>query len=542
VGHDDRFLKCHRSGTWYYRRQVPLDVKDLVGRSSLEVSLKTKLLDVARLRRDAMEEADTLFWASLLGGGAAAADPATARYRAAQKRALALGFVWKSSSDLLNHAPLDDLIARLDVLKGRPDLERKSDAEALLGTAPRPDVPVSKVLEIYLSEIAPDALKGKSPAQIAAYKKVKTRAVANFIKVVGDKPVDAVTRADALAFFDWWQTRVTGMTTGAGAEAGTGAGAGMGAGADAYAGMGTGAGTGTGEGASRAGAGHHIGRGTGSRTGSRTGGRSGRAAGGRHKGKRGAPSKPLSGNSANRDVGNMRRLFQAYYQRIGEEGRDNPFRNLSFRDPKALKQDVPPFPAHWIRDRLLAPGAFDGLNREAALLFLALIETGCRPSELCNITADQIHLDGAVPFIEIRFRADRAIKTDSSVRQIPLVGVSLAAFMKAPDGFPRYRDKETNFSAIGMRHLRRAGLLPSEHHRIYSLRHAFETRMKEAGLDYELRCLLMGHALSRPDYGDGGSLSWRQSQLKKIELPFSNALIDGLASRPRRRTKRKVRS
>ncbi|OJJ11475.1 hypothetical protein BKI51_06945 [Alphaproteobacteria bacterium AO1-B] len=493
MGHDDRFLKCHRSGTWYYRRQVPLDVKDLVGRSSLEVSLKTKLRDVARLRRDAMEEADTLFWASLLGGGAAAADPATARYRAAQKRALALGFVWKSSSDLLNHAPLDDLIARLDVLKGRPDLERKSDAEALLGTAPRPDVLVSKVLEIYLTEIAPDALKGKSPAQIAAYKKVKTRAVANFIKVVGDKPVDAVTRADALAFFDWWQTRVTGANTGANKSM------------DADASAGTGA-------------------------------------GGGHKRKRGAPSKPLSGNSANRDVGNMRQMFQAYYQRIGEEGRDNPFRNLSFRDPKALKQDVPPFPVHWIRDRLLAPGAFDGLDREAALLFLALIETGCRPSELCNITADQIHLEGAVPFIEIRFRADRAIKTEASVRQIPLVGVSLAAFLKAPDGFPRYRDKETNFSAIGMRHLRRAGLLPSEHHRIYSLRHAFETRMKEAGLDYELRCLLMGHALSRPDYGDGGSLSWRQSQLKRIELSFPAALIDGLASRPQRRPKRKVRS
>ncbi|WP_420337874.1 DUF6538 domain-containing protein [Roseibium sp.] len=444
MGNDDRFLKCHRSGTWYYRRQVPLDVQDLVGRSSLEVSLKTKLLDVARLRRDAMEEADTLFWASLLGGGAAAADPATVRYRAAQKRALALGFVWKSSSDLLNHAPLDDLIARLDVLKGRPDLERKSDAEALLGTAPRPDVPVSKVLEIYLTEIAPDALKGKSPAQIAAYKKVKTRAVANFIKVVGDKPVDAVTRTDALAFFDWWQMRVTGANTGANT------------GACADAGTGTGAGTDKGEGVSRAGAGQNIGRGTCSRTGSLTG----RRAGGPHKGKRGAPPKPLSGNSANRDVGNMRRLFQAYYQRIGEEGRDNPFRNLSFRDPKALKQDVPPFPAHWIRDRLLAPGAFDGLNRDAALLFLALVETGCRPSELCNITADQIHLDGAVPFIEIRFRADRAIKTDSSVRQIPLVGVSLAAFIKAPDGFPRYRDKETNFSAIGMRHLRRAGLLP----------------------------------------------------------------------------------
>ena len=50
-------------------------------------------------------------------------------------------------------------------------------------------------------------------------------------------------------------------------------------------------------------------------------------------------------------------------------------------------------------------------------------------------------------------------------------------------------------------------------------------RMQEAGLDYDLRCRVMGHANSRPKYGDGGSLSWRRDQLSKITLPFdSNAL------------------
>lgn len=487
----DRFLKCHRSGTWYYRRQVPVDVRSLVNRSSLEISLKTKSLDVARVRRDAKEEADSLYWASLMGvassrgvggaGGAgvgAAIDPATARYVSAQKRALALGFVWKSSHDLLTQAPLEDVLERLEVLEGRSpqgarkaraELALQSDAEALLGTAPKTSVNVSKALEIFLDEIAPDELTGKSETQKENYRKVKRRAAANFIKVVGDKDLAAITREDALAFYDWWKKRVTGGA----------------------------------------------------------------------KGKQG--QKRLSGNSANRDVGNMRRIYAEYYRRLGEDTRENPFRNLSFRDPKALKQDVPPFPVSWICERFLVPGAFDGLNREAALLILCLIETGCRPSELCNITGDQIHLESEIPFIEIRFREDWAIKTESSIRQIPLIGVSLEAFKRAPDGFARYRDKETNFSATAMKHLRRMGLLPSANHRVYSLRHSFESRMKEAHLDYELRCLLMGHALKRPDYGDGGSLAYRHKELHKIELPFDAGLFDSLSGADVRRRCRKVK-
>ncbi|WP_202981169.1 hypothetical protein [Labrenzia sp. CE80] len=55
------------------------------------------------------------------GGGERAVDPASARYRAAQQRAL--GFVWKSASDLLDHAPVDELLERLEALKSRPEAE-----------------------------------------------------------------------------------------------------------------------------------------------------------------------------------------------------------------------------------------------------------------------------------------------------------------------------------------------------------------------------------------------------------------------------------
>lgn len=76
-----------------------------------------------------------------------------------------------------------------------------------------------------------------------------------------------------------------------------------------------------------------------------------------------------------------------------------------------------------------------------------------------------------------------------------------------------------------MKALRAADLLPTDRHGVYSMRHAFEKRMQEAGIDYDLRCRLMGHANSRPRYGDGGSLQWRHGELQKIILPFESALF-----------------
>ena len=80
-------------------------------------------------------------------------------------------------------------------------------------------------------------------------------------------------------------------------------------------------------------------------------------------------------------------------------------------------------------------------------------------------------------------------------------------------------------SANLMKAFRRRGLFPTKRHVIYSFRHSFENRMKEAEIDYELRCILMGHRTGRPYYGSGGTLKFRRDQLKKIIHPFSAELF-----------------
>ena len=195
----------------------------------------------------------------------------------------------------------------------------------------------------------------------------------------------------------------------------------------------------------------------------------------------GGSDNPLAPNTANRDIGNLRKFYRQYWEYVGEEERANPFRNLRYKDHQISQR--PHFEDDWVRKEILKPGVFDGLNNEAKLIVYALIETGCRPSEIANIQSENICLNHDVPHIRIRRTSDRQLKAKSSERDIPLVGVSLLAMQQAPNGFPRYRDKEALLSASLMKAFRARKLFPTPDHKIYSLRHSFEARMQEAGLE-----------------------------------------------------------
>jgi integrase len=170
----------------------------------------------------------------------------------------------------------------------------------------------------------------------------------------------------------------------------------------------------------------------------------------------------------------------------------------------------PPFSDAWIKGKILATKALDGLNAEARGLILGMVNTGYRPSEGAALTEQTISLDGAVPHIRIE-PDGRQLKSQYARREIPLTGVSLEAFRSFPEGFPRYRDS-ASLSATVNKYLRANGLLETPEHSFYSLRHSFEDRMLEAGIDERIRRDLFGHTLDRERYGKGASLA-RKAEL-----------------------------
>ena len=189
-----------------------------------------------------------------------------------------------------------------------------------------------------------------------------------------------------------------------------------------------------------------------------------------------------------------------------------PLDGLSFKEGEAGQR--PAFSADWIKGKILAPGALDGLNDEARAILLVMVNTGARPSEIANLTADRIRLDSDVPHISIE--ADgRQLKSSYAKRVIPLCGVSLEAIRCHPDGFPRYRDKP-GLSATVNKFLRENGLAETPQHTMYSLRHSFEDRMLAASVDDRIRRDLFGHRLDRERYGKGATLEHLQRVVQAI--------------------------
>ncbi|WP_198912331.1 tyrosine-type recombinase/integrase [Parvularcula mediterranea] len=234
-------------------------------------------------------------------------------------------------------------------------------------------------------------------------------------------------------------------------------------------------------------------------------------------------TKPVTPNTANRHIGNIRSLYLRYHKYVGKPDIVDPFKGFFFAGKSEVKRAA--FSDDWVRDRILKPGLFDSLNVELRTIFFLLIETGARLSEIVSLQADDIRLDCEVPHILIRPEQNRELKTSDSRREIPLVGVAERAITSCSHGFPRYYDRSTLVSANLMKAFKTRKLLPTKDHVLYSFRHAFEDRMLEGGLDYGLRCALMGHKNNRPEYGSGGSLAYRRAELLKIAHPFDPAIF-----------------
>jgi hypothetical protein len=156
-----------------------------------------------------------------------------------------------------------------------------------------------------------------------------------------------------------------------------------------------------------------------------------------------------------------------------------------------------------------------GLNAEARGALFVIADTGLRLSEALNLNETTIHLDGDIPYIEV-LPDGRRVKTQDSIRTIPLVGTALAAMKQHPKGFPRYIDKGASFSAYVNGYLLDRGLRPTRKHTVYSLRHSFKDRLIAAKCQDSMIEALMGHADDHPKYGSGPSLDLKFEVLHAI--------------------------
>jgi integrase len=406
-----------RGNTLHLRRRVPTRYANVEPRKIVWISLHTDSDAVARSKADRAWGQMVEAWEARLAGDT---EDAETRFAAAQELARIRGHRYLDVGRVAK-LPLPDLVERVKLVGSAPS-DRVADAEAaaVLGVPREPQVTVTKALELYWT-LAREKTFGKSEDQLRRWRNPRIKAVRNFVNVVGNRPVDEITRDDMLDFRQHWLERI---------EAGE-----------------------------------------------------------------------VTAGSANKDLIHFGDVLKTV-NKMKRLGLALPLGELSFKEGE--KRTRPPFSVEWIRTRLLAPGALDGLNSEARGVLLGMVNTGYRPSEGAALTAEAIRLDCDVPHIAIEPEG-RQLKSHYARRLIPLVGVSLEAFRAFPSGFPRYRDN-AGLSGTVNKYLRTNGLLETPDHSFYSLRHSFEDRMLAAGIDDRIRRDVFGHRLDRERYGKGAPL------------------------------------
>ncbi|MBN2760858.1 MAG: tyrosine-type recombinase/integrase [Rhodobacteraceae bacterium] len=418
----------NRNGHLHFRKRVPRRFADIEQREYVWISLHTDLEDVAKRKASAVWEEMLEAWEAKLHGDT---EDHEQRLAAAKHLAGIRGYRYLPSSKVLK-LPDGEFYARVRAVVRKDGTIDHKEADALLGTVPKPKLTLSESLKEFW-KLADDRTVGKSADQLRRWRNPRIKAIKNLIGVIGDVEIQNITADDMLDFREWWIERI------------------------------------------------------------RSGG--------------------LSAHSANKDIIHIANVLRTV-NKMKRLNLQLPLSDLSIKEGE--KKTRPAFSVDWIRGKLLAPGALDGLNAEARAILLGMVNTGYRPSEGASLTAVQIKLDHAVPHISIE-PVGRQLKSQYARRKIPLLGVSLEAFKQFPDGFPRYRDSAA-LSATVNKYLRTHGLLESPEHSMYSLRHSFEERMLAAGIDDRIRRDLFGHRLDRERYGGGASLELAQSLLKPLAL------------------------
>ncbi len=75
--------------------------------------------------------------------------------------------------------------------------------------AQEPAITVANALELYW-ELAKDKTFGKSEDQLRRWRNPRIKAIRNLIDVIGDKPIDQITRDDMLDFRQYWLEKIEG--------------------------------------------------------------------------------------------------------------------------------------------------------------------------------------------------------------------------------------------------------------------------------------------------------------------------------------------
>ena len=195
----------------------------------------------------------------------------------------------------------------------------------------------------------------------------------------------------------------------------------------------------------------------------------------------------------------------------------HPFRKFhipNLNEDAKVRPDFTPTQLSTLRSNV--KGATDEIHG----LIAVLMETGLRVKEACGIMKSDVSEIGDITFVRIHQNNLRRLKTKSSQRIVPLVGVAkdYALSITGEWLFPRYVDLEKqtvkNESASMIVNKRLKRMLGDDAPTAHSFRHTINTRLRDIGCPKDIRDELGGWAKSISDnYGSPTDISKKNEYL-----------------------------
>jgi integrase len=195
-----------RNGHWQFVRRVPSEYSTLDQRGIIKHSTKVPVAGDRRGSKasrvaDAMNRELEAYWRGLIEGKA---QEAADRYAEARRRARAMGFDYVGTDELSTRITAE-LVERFEKLAGV--VNDPGARAALLGYERQPSVKLSEVFPKFEHQTRTE-VSDMSEDQLRRWKNGYKLAAADFMGVIGDKELTAITHGDVLDYVEWLEDRV----------------------------------------------------------------------------------------------------------------------------------------------------------------------------------------------------------------------------------------------------------------------------------------------------------------------------------------------
>jgi integrase len=234
-------------------------------------------------------------------------------------------------------------------------------------------------------------------------------------------------------------------------------------------------------------------------------------------------AKGIKTATVRRELNRIKAVFNVGLIEFDLSGVKNPFEKLGIANEGHDAEDRETFTTKELQT--INQGCREK-NDDIRHIIALQADTGARLGEIVGLRVDDVVLDHATPHIHIRphVKLGRTLKTDTSERKVPLVGVALWAAQKAADAnrmfggkkgwlFPRYASdgsiKATHASNTINKWLQTVTKTDKTSH---SFRHTMRDRLRHVGTPQDIQDAIGGWGTKTVGMGYGEG--YRSEQLK----------------------------